>query len=446
MTIIRVENIADFSGKLVTVQGWVYSRTDKGKLVFLLVRDGSGFVQCVAFKGDLPEDIFDRLTRLPQESSVIISGEVREDKRAPGIPGGYEIGVKEIKIVQTAAEDYPMALKEHGVDFSLDNRHLWIRMPSQWAILRIRATVISAIREWFELNGFINMDTPILTPAAVEGTTTLFETEYFDEGKAYLSQSGQLYNEANIMAFGKVYCFGPTFRAEKSKTRRHLTEFWMVEPEIAFCDLDGLMEVEEQFVTHIIKRVLRERGPELKSLGRDQEKLQNIMSPFPRISYDEAAKTIQSLYDNEIDPEKKELLKFDWGMDFGAPHEAILTSRYDKPLFVYGYPTQVKAFYMEPWPGRPEVCKSVDLLAPEGYGEIIGGSERMSNPDLLLQRLHEHKLPEAAYKWYLDLRQYGSVPHSGFGMGVERTVAWICGIEHIRETIAFPRMINRVYP
>jgi asparaginyl-tRNA synthetase len=446
MTIIRVENIADFSGKLVTVQGWVYSRTDKGKLVFLLVRDGSGFVQCVAFKGDLPEDIFDQLTRLPQESSVIISGEVREDKRAPGIPGGYEIGVKEIKIVQTAAEDYPMALKEHGVDFSLDNRHLWIRMPSQWAILRIRATVISAIREWFELNGFINMDTPILTPAAVEGTTTLFETEYFDEGKAYLSQSGQLYNEANIMAFGKVYCFGPTFRAEKSKTRRHLTEFWMVEPEIAFCDLDGLMEVEEQFVTHIVKRVLRERGPELKSLGRDQAKLQKIMSPFPRISYDEAAKTIQSFYDNEIDPEKKELLKFDWGMDFGAPHEAILTSRYDKPLFVYGYPTQVKAFYMEPWPGRPEVCKSVDLLAPEGYGEIIGGSERMSNPDLLLQRLHEHKLPEAAYKWYLDLRQYGSVPHSGFGMGVERTVAWICGIEHIRETIAFPRMINRVYP
>jgi asparaginyl-tRNA synthetase len=446
MAIIRVEDIADFSGKLVTVQGWVYSRTDKGKLVFLLVRDGSGFIQCVAIKGDMPEDIFDQLTRLPQESSVIISGEVREDKRAPGIPGGYEIGVKEIKIVQTAAEDYPMALKEHGVDFSLDNRHLWIRMPSQWAILRVRATVISAIREWFELNGFINMDTPILTPAAVEGTTTLFETEYFDEGKAYLSQSGQLYNEANIMAFGKVYCFGPTFRAEKSKTRRHLTEFWMVEPEIAFCDLDGLMEVEEQFVTHIVKRVLRERGPELKSLGRDQEKLKNIAAPFPRISYDEAAKKLQDLYENETDPEKKELLKFDWGMDFGAPHEAVLTSPYEKPLFVYGYPTQVKAFYMEPWPGRPEVCKSVDLLAPEGYGEIIGGSERMSSPDLLLQRLHEHNLPEAAYKWYLDLRRYGSVPHSGFGMGVERTVAWICGIEHIRETIAFPRMIKRVYP
>ncbi len=446
MSIIRVEEIAKYSGKQVTVQGWVYSRTDKGKLVFLLVRDGSGFVQCVAFKDDLPETIFDQLTRLPQESSVIVSGEVREDKRAPGIPGGYEIGVKEIKIIQAAAEDYPMALKEHGVDFSLDNRHLWIRMPSQWAILRIRGTVISAIREWFELNGFINMDTPILTPAAVEGTTTLFETEYFDEGKAYLSQSGQLYNEANIMAFGKVYCFGPTFRAEKSKTRRHLTEFWMVEPEIAFCDLDGLMEVEEQFVTHIVKRVLRERAPELKSLGRDPSKLINIAAPFPRISYDEAAKIIQESYEKETDPEKKELIKFEWGMDFGAPHEALLTSRHEKPLFVYGYPTKVKAFYMEPWPGRPEVCKSVDLLAPEGYGEIIGGSERMSSPDLLLQRIHEHGLPEAAYKWYMDLRRYGSVPHSGFGMGVERTVAWICGIEHIREAIAFPRMIKRVYP
>jgi asparaginyl-tRNA synthetase len=446
MSIIRVEEIAKYSGQEVTVQGWVYSRTDKGKLVFLLVRDGSGFVQCVAFKGDLPEALFDQLTRLPQESSVIISGAVHEDKRAPGIPGGYEIGVKEIKIIQTAAEDYPMALKEHGVDFALDNRHLWIRMPSQWAILRIRGTVISAIREWFELNGFINMDTPILTPAAVEGTTTLFETEYFDEGKAYLSQSGQLYNEANIMAFGKVYCFGPTFRAEKSKTRRHLTEFWMVEPEIAFCDLDGLMEIEEQFVTHIIKRVLRDRRPELNSLGRDLSKLERIEPPFPRISYDEAAKVIQELYEKETDQEKKDLLKFEWGMDFGAPHEAALTNRYEKPVFVYGYPTQVKAFYMEPWPDRPEICKSVDLLAPEGCGEIIGGSERMSSPDLLLQRIHEHGLPEAAYKWYLDLRRYGSVPHSGFGMGVERTVAWICGIEHIREAIAFPRMIKRFYP
>jgi len=444
--IIRVEEIAKYIGQDVTVQGWIYNRTDKGKLVFLLVRDGSGFVQCVAFKGDLPEEVFDQLTRLPQESSVIISGPVREDKRAPGIPGGYEVGVKEIKIVQLAADNYPMALKEQGVDFALDNRHLWLRMPSQWAILRVRATVIAAIREWFEQNGFINMDTPILTPAAVEGTTTLFETEYFDEGKAYLSQSGQLYNEANIMAFGKVYCFGPTFRAEKSKTRRHLTEFWMVEPEIAFCDLDQLMEVEEQFVSHIVKRVLLDRTPELKSLNRDLSKLEKITAPFPRISYDDAAKKIQELYEAETDPEKKELLKFEWGIDFGAPHESALTNLYEKPVFVYGYPTQVKAFYMEPWPGRPEVCKSVDLLAPEGYGEIIGGSERMSSHELLLERIHQHGLPESAYQWYLDLRKYGSVPHSGFGMGVERTVAWLCGIEHIREAIPFPRTIKRVYP
>ena len=444
--IIRVENIAKYINQEVTVQGWVYNRTDKGKLVFLLVRDGSGFVQCVAFKGDLPEAVFDQLTRLPQESSVIITGPVRADKRAPGIPGGYEVGIRDIRVVQLAGENYPMALKEQGVDFALDNRHLWIRMPSQWAILRVRATIIAAIREWFEQNGFINMDTPILTPAAVEGTTTLFETEYFDEGKAYLSQSGQLYNEANIMAFGKVYCFGPTFRAEKSKTRRHLTEFWMVEPEIAFCDLDQLMEIEEQFVTHIIKRVLREREPELKSLGRDLSKLAKIEPPFPRISYDDAAKIIQEMYVKETDPEKKELLKFEWGMDFGAPHETALTSLYDKPVFVYGYPTEVKAFYMEPWPDRPEICKSVDLLAPEGYGEIIGGSERMSSYDLLLQRIHEHGLPEESYRWYLDLRKYGSIPHSGFGMGVERTVAWVCGIEHIREAIAFPRTIKRVYP
>ncbi len=446
MALIRVEEISKHVGEEVTIQGWVYNRTDKGKLVFLLVRDGSGFVQCVAFKGDLDEATFDQLTRLPQESSVIITGAVREDKRAPGIPGGYEIGVKAIEIVQTAETDYPMALKDHGVDFALDHRHLWIRMPSQWAILRVRATVIAAIREWLDTHGFINMDTPILTPAACEGTSTLFATEYFDEGFAYLSQSGQLYNEANIMSFGKVYCFGPTFRAEKSKTRRHLTEFWMVEPEIAFCDLDQLMEIEEQFVTHIVHRVLRERMPELRSLGRDISRLEKIEPPFPRISYDEAAKKLQDLYEAETDPEKKELLKFDWGIDFGSPHETALTNLYEKPVFVYGYPTAVKAFYMEPWPGRPEVCKSVDLLAPEGYGEIIGGSERMSSYDLLLQRIHEHNLPEEAFKWYLDLRKYGSVPHSGFGMGVERTVAWICGIEHIREAIPYPRTIKRVYP
>ncbi|KAF0108602.1 MAG: asparaginyl-tRNA synthetase [Anaerolineaceae bacterium] len=446
MAIIRVEEISNFVGQEATIQGWVYNRTDKGKLVFLLVRDGSGFVQCVAFKGDLDEATFDQLVRLPQESSVVITGPVREDKRAPGIPGGYEIGVKHVEIIQAADADYPMALKDHGVDFALDHRHLWIRMQSQWAVLRVRAAVIAAMREWLDSNGFVNMDTPILTPAACEGTSTLFETEYFDEGKAYLAQSGQLYNEANIMAFGKVYCFGPTFRAEKSKTRRHLTEFWMLEPEIAFCNLDGMMEIEEQMVTHIVQRVLRDRGPELKSLGRDLGRLEKIAPPFPRISYDDAAKKLKELYEAETDPEKKELLKFDWGMDFGAPHETALTALYEKPVFVYGYPTAVKAFYMEPWPGRPEVCKSVDLLAPEGYGEIIGGSERMSSHDLLLQRIHEHNLPEEAFKWYLDLRKFGSVPHSGFGMGVERTVAWLCGIEHIREAIAFPRTIKRVYP
>ncbi len=444
--VIRVEKIGEYVGQEVTVHGWVYNRTDKGKLVFLLVRDGTGFVQCVAFKNDLSPESFEQVTHLPQESSVIISGTVRADPRAPGIPGGFEVGVKRFEVVQQAVDDYPMSLKEHGVDFALDNRHLWIRMPSQWAILRIRATVISAIREWFDTNGFINMDTPILTPAACEGTTTLFETPYFDEGLAYLAQSGQLYNEANIYSFGKVYCFGPTFRAEKSKTRRHLTEFWMVEPEVAFCDLDGLMEIEEQFITHIVKRVLRDRMPELKSLGRDITKLEKIEPPFPRISYDDAFEILREIQAGIEDQEQKELLKIDWGMDFGSPHETELTARFEKPVFVYGYPTQVKAFYMEPWPGRPEVCKSVDLLAPEGYGEIIGGSERISDYDLLLQRLIEHDLPVDAFKWYLDLRKYGSVPHSGFGLGVERTVSWLCGISHIRETIAYPRTIKRVYP
>jgi asparaginyl-tRNA synthetase len=444
--VIRVEEIADYVDQEVTIKGWVYNRTDKGKLVFLLVRDGSGFVQCVAFKNDLEAEVFERIFRLPQESSVTVTGVVRADKRAPGIPGGFELGVKHLEAVQMAAEDYPMALKEHGVDFALDHRHLWIRMPSQWAILRIRAAVISAIRGWLDNNGFINMDTPILTPAACEGTTTLFETSYFDEGVAYLAQSGQLYNEANIFAFGKVYCFGPTFRAEKSKTRRHLTEFWMVEPEIAFCDLDGLMEVEEQFVSDIIKRVLAERQAELQSLGRDISQLERVAPPFPRISYDEAIEIIHQIRDETEDPEQKELLKIEWGMDFGSPHETKLAERFEKPVFVYGYPTQVKAFYMEPWPGRPEICKSVDLLAPEGYGEIIGGSERISDHDLLLRRLEEHDLPQEAFKWYLDLRRFGSVPHSGFGIGVERTVSWICGIEHIRETIPFPRTIKRVYP
>src|SRR3990172_2384529 len=444
--VIRVDRIARYESREVQVRGWVYNRTHKGKLVFLLVRDGHGFVQCVVFKNDVDAELFDQITRLPQESSVIVTGPVRKDPRSPGAPGGYELGVSGVEIIQTAALDYPLALKEHGVDFVMEHRHLWLRMPSQWAILRVRAALIAAMREWLDANGYINMDTPILTPAACEGTTTLFETPYFDEGVAYLTQSGQLYNEANIFAFSKVYSFGPTFRAEKSKTRRHLTEFWMVEPEIAFCDLEQLMEVGEQFVTHIIKRVLERCPAELASLGRDTSQLEKVSPPFARISYDQAVEMLKEIREQTQDPEQNELLALEWGSDFGSPHETELTSRFDKPVFVYGYPTQVKAFHMEPWSGRPEVCKSVDLLAPEGYGEVIGGSERISDPDLLLKRLHEHDLPEEAFQWYIDLRRFGSVPHAGFGMGIERTVSWICGIKHIRETIPFPRTINRVYP
>ncbi len=445
-TLIRVEEIARHVGEEVIIQGWVYNRTDKGKLQFLLVRDGSGFVQCVAFKKELPEAVFEQLAHIPQESSVRVTGIVRADRRAPGIPGGYEIGVTGFEVIQAAQGDYPVALKEHGVDFLLDHRHLWIRTPRQWAILRIRATVIRAIRDWLDGHGYVNVDTPILTPAACEGTTTLFETPYFDDEVAYLTQSGQLYNEANIFAFGKVYCFGPTFRAEKSKTRRHLTEFWMVEPEIAFCDLDQLMEIEEQFVSAIVQRVLEERADELRYLGRDTSALERITPPFPRISYDEALEMLAAIREETDDPRLKQLLAIEWGQDFGSPHETELTKRFDKPLFVYGYPTEAKAFYMEPWPGRPEVCKSVDLLAPEGYGEIIGGSERISDPDLLLERIRAENLPEEAFQWYLDLRRYGSVPHSGFGLGIERTVAWICGIEHVRQAIPYPRTIKRLYP
>lgn len=443
---IKISDISKFVDQDVTIKGWVYNRTDKGKLVFLLLRDGYGFIQAVAFRNDLDENTFNKIMRISQETSVIVSGKVREDRRAPGIPGGYEIGIKEFEIVNESAEDYPMALKEHGVDFALDNRHLWIRMQSQWAILTIRATVIQAIRNWLDSNGFTQIDTPILTPAACEGTTTLFETPYFDEGNAYLAQSGQLYNEANIYSFNRVYSFGPTFRAEKSKTRRHLTEFWMVEPEVAFCDLDGIMEIEEEFVSHIVQTTIKERTAELKFLGRDISKLENIKPPFPRISYDEAIEMIKGIRVQELDPELKSLLDIEWGTDFGSPHETALTEKFDKPVFVYGYPTIVKAFYMEPWPGRPEISKSVDLLAPEGYGEIIGGSERISDYNLLQKRIREHNLPEEQFKWYLDLRKYGSVPHSGFGLGVERTVSWISGINHIRETIAYPRTIKRVYP
>ncbi len=439
-----IHELTQYVGQIVTIKGWLYNRTDKGKLVFMQVRDGTGICQAVVFKRDVDEATFETALRLPQESSLIVTGDVRADPRAPGVPGGYEIGVKSLQVVQRA-EEYPITPKEHGVEFLMDNRHLWIRSTKQWALLRVRATVMRAIRGWLDSNGYVEMSTPILTPSAAEGTTNLFEVGYFDD-KAYLAQTGQLYNEANIFAFGKVYCFGPTFRAEKSKTRRHLTEFWMVEPEIAFCDLDQLLEIEEQMVSHIVQTVLAENQNELKVLGRDPAKLAHIAPPFPRITYDDAVAKLKALQAQTADPEQKQLLDITWGMDFGAPHETALTQLYDKPVFVTGFPSAVKAFYMEPYPDRPEVCKSADLLAPEGYGEIIGGSERISDPDLLLKRIHDQGLPEQAYQWYIELRKFGSVPHSGFGLGVERTVTWICGTEHIREAIPFPRTIYRLYP
>jgi asparaginyl-tRNA synthetase len=442
--IIRIQDIAAQVGETITLQGWLYDRTDKGKLQFMQVRDGTGIVQCVLFKKDVSEEVFEKAAKIGQESSLEITGTVRADPRAPGTPGGFELGVSDVTVVQLT-QDYPISPKEHGVEFLMDVRHLWIRSSRQWAILRVRATIMRAIREWLDTNGFLEMSTPIITPAAAEGTSTLFEIDYFGTS-AYLAQTGQLYNEANIGAFGRVYSFGPTFRAEKSKTRRHLTEFWMVEPEIAYCDLDQLLVIEENFVSHIVQTCLRERAAELEALGRDTSALEKMVPPFHRIRYDDAVTMLKELAEKETDPEKKALLAIEWGDDFGSPHETELTKQFDKPVFVIGYPTAIKAFYMEPWPGRTEVCKSADLLAPEGYGEIIGGSERISDYDTLLQRINDHKLPVENYQWYLDLRRYGTVPHSGFGLGLERTVAWICGTEHIRETSPFPRLLQRNYP
>jgi asparaginyl-tRNA synthetase len=441
---IRIEDIAQHVEQEVTLQGWLHNRTDKGRLQFLQVRDGTGFAQCVVFKKEVSLGVFEAAQSLTQESSLVVTGTVRQDPRAPGIPGGYEVGVTGLQVLQVS-QDYPIQPKDHGVDFLMDNRHLWIRSQRQWAVLRVRATVIRAIRDWLDDHGFVNMDTPIITPAACEGTSTLFETDYFGE-PAFLAQSGQLYNEADIYAFGRVYCFGPTFRAEKSKTRRHLTEFWMVEPEAAFCDLEQLMEIEEQFTSYIVQTCLHERAQELALLERDTGHLKQVTPPFPRISYDEALEMLADIREQTDDEEIRHLLEIEWGDDLGSPHETELTKRFEKPVIVYGYPTRAKAFYMEPWPGRPDISKSTDVLAPEGYGEIIGGSERISDPDLLLQRLVEWDLPREAFEWYVDLRQYGSVPHSGFGLGVERTVTWICGIDHLRETIPFPRMLKRVYP
>jgi asparaginyl-tRNA synthetase len=442
--LIRIEDLSQHVGEEVTIQGWLYSRTGKGKLQFLQVRDGTGIAQAVMFKPNLAPDTFEAGKSLTQETAIIVTGRVKADERAPGVPGGYELDVSGLEVVQIA-EEYPITPKEHGIEFLMENRHLWIRSKKQWALLRIRATVMRAIRDWLDSHGYLEMSTPILTPAAGEGTTTLFEVDYFGE-PLYLAQTGQLYNEANIYAFDKVYCFGPTFRAEKSKTRRHLTEFWMVEPEMAYCDLDQLMEMEEQFVSYVVQTTLRERAAELDVLERDVQALENVVPPFPRISYDEALDRLAAIRAATDDPELKELLNIEWGMDFGSPHETELTKQFDKPIFVYGFPTACKAFYMEPWPGRPDVSKSVDMLAPEGYGEITGGSERISDPDLLLERIHRDELPEDAFRWYIDLRRYGSVPHSGFGLGVERTLAWIAGIHHIRETEPFPRTLGRVYP
>jgi asparaginyl-tRNA synthetase len=433
-------------GDEVTLRGWLYNKTGKGRLQFLQVRDGTGICQVVVFRGNVSDEIFDAAKTLTQESSLEVTGVVKAEERAPGIPGGYELEASDLRI-HHIAESYPISPKEHGVEFLMEHRHLWLRSTRQWAAMRVRATIISAIREWLDDNGFINVDTPILTPAAAEGTTTLFEIDYHGE-PAYLAQTGQLYNEANILAFGKVYCFGPTFRAEKSKTRRHLQEFWMVEPEIAFCDLDCLMAIEEQFVSHIVQRCLRDRAAELEALERDLTSLQKVSPPFPRLHYDEAVAMINAaaqageLVPGYTDP----VPSIEWGDDFGSPHETYIAAQFEKPVFVHHYPTRVKAFYMEQEPDRPEVCRSVDLLAPEGYGEITGGSERMSDPEKLLAAIQHHDLPQEVYDWYLDLRRYGSVVHSGFGLGVERTVAWICGLEHVRETIAFPRTLGTMRP
>lgn len=444
--IVHIEHIASYVGQTITLQGWLQLKTGKGKLQFLRVRDGTGVIQAVVFRGNVSEEDFEAAKRMPLESSLVITGTVKADERAPGIPGGFELDVTGLQVIQESAE-YPIGPKEHGTEFLMDNRHLWLRSNRQWAITRVRATIIKAMRDWLDDNGFTLVDTPILTPSAAEGTTTLFKTDFHGED-AFLAQTGQLYNEANIFSVGKTYCFGPTFRAEKSKTRRHLQEFWMVEPEIAFCKLEGMLEIGEQYVSYIVQTALRERANELKLLERDTAALEKVIPPFPRISYDDAVAMINEAAARgvTVPPNDEPLPPIQWGDDFGAPHETFVASQFERPVFVHHYPSAVKAFYMEPEPGRPEVCRSADLLAPEGYGEIIGGSERMSDPDVLLAAIDRHGLPREAYEWYVDLRRYGSVPHSGFGLGVERTVAWICGIDHIRETIAFPRMLNRLRP
>lgn len=427
---VRISEIAHYAGEEVELRGWVMHKRSSGKVRFLLVRDGSGFLQAILAKPDAPDELFERYDALTQESAVVVRGRVRPDVRAPG---GYELAVRDLVIVHRA-EPYPITPKAHGVEFLMDHRHLWIRSRRQNAILRIRDEVLRAAEAFLRAQGYVRFDAPIFTPASVEGTTTLFEVDYFGE-KAYLTQSGQLYAEAGAMALGRVYTLGPTFRAEKSKTRRHLTEFWMLEPEAAYLDLEGCMELAEGLVCAIVQAVLQNRERELKTLGRDLGPLENVRPPFPRIPYDEAVGILNASG-----------LSMRWGEDFGGDEETVLSQRFDRPVFVHRYPTACKAFYMQPDPGRPEVVLNFDLLAPEGYGEIVGGGQRIHDLDLLERRLAEHGLPQRTYAWYLDLRRYGSVPHAGFGLGVERTVAWICGVDHVRETIPFPRLLYRLEP
>jgi asparaginyl-tRNA synthetase len=426
-----IQEIAQHEGQQVTIRGWLYNRRSSGKIHFLQIRDGSGFIQAVMSKAAVGEDVFRQADHLSQETSLSITGTVRADPRAPS---GYELDVSGM-VVHGPSNDYPITPKEHGIDYLLDRRHLWIRSPRQQAILRIRHEVIDAVRSYFNSRDFILCDTPVFTPAACEGTTTLFPVQYFEDTTAYLTQSGQLYNEANAMALGRVYCFGPTFRAEKSKTRRHLTEFWMVEPEVAYATLDDVIELAEGLVVDVVARVLDRRRQELKTLERDTTKLEAVRAPFPRITYDEAARILT---------EKGQ--PFAYGGDLGGTDETVLSDQFDRPVCVTHYPAAVKAFYMKPDAAQPDKALCVDVLAPEGYGEIIGGGQRIDDYDLLVARIREHDLPMEAFEWYLDLRRYGSVPHGGFGMGIERVVSWICGLEHLREAIPYPRMLYRLYP
>ncbi len=431
---ITIDKASAFDGQVVTLRGWLYNLRKSGKILFPIFRDGTGLMQGVVVKANVPEEVFERVKDLTQESSLIVTGKVRAEARAPG---GYELEVSDVEVIQKVPESdpYPITPKEHGIEFLMDQRHLWLRSTRQHAIIRVRHEVIRAVRDYFDDHGFTLVDTPILTPAACEGTTTLFEVPYFDEEKAYLTQSGQLYNEATAMAFGKTYCFGPTFRAERSKTRRHLTEFWMVEPEMAFATIDDVMSLAEEFISSIVQRVLTNCRKELQTLERNVSKLETVQPPFPRISYDEAVERLQ-----------RKGSEIQWGGDLGGTDETLLSEDFDRPVMVHRYPAAVKAFYMQPDPERPDVALGVDVLAPEGYGEVIGGGQRIHDLDLLLRRIQEHHLPPEAFNWYVDLRKYGSVPHAGFGMGIERCVAWLCGLEHVRETIAFPRMLYRLRP